>query len=139
MENEIFRKIATFQYSSEAFIVKGKLESAGIEVFMFDNFTIDADPIISNAVGGVKLFVKTEDFEKAGLELGDISRYSIDDSGKLMVCPKCGSDKIDLLSTVKDLKSFFSFIFSTLITVTMPFYTKYKYKCDACGFEFSEK
>ena len=139
MENNVFKKVAVFQYSTEAYIVKGKLESAGIAVFIFDNFTIDTDPVISNAIGGVKLFVKTEDFEKAKSEIDSISRYSIDDSGKLMVCPKCNSDKIDLLSTIKDLKSFFSFVFSILITVTLPFYTKYKYKCDACGFEFSEQ
>ncbi|MGK4566792.1 DUF2007 domain-containing protein [Flavobacterium sp. 3HN19-14] len=139
MGNDVFKKVATFQYSSEAFIVKGKLETAGIDVFMFDNHTIDTDPMISNAIGGVKLLVKTADYEKAVAELGDISRYSIDDDGKLMICPNCGSDKIDLLSTIKDVKSFLSFVFSAIITVALPFYTKYKYKCDNCGFEFSEK
>ena len=139
MKNDVFKKVATFQYSSEAFIIKGKLESAGIEVFMFDNFTIDADPLISNAVGGVKLFVKTEDYEQANLELANISRYSVDNSGKLMVCPKCDNDKIDLLTTIKDAKSLFSYIFTLIISASLPFYTKYKYKCDACGFEFSEE
>ena len=32
MQNDIFKKIAQYQYSSEAFIFKGKLEAEGIEV-----------------------------------------------------------------------------------------------------------
>ena len=54
-EKPLFRKIASFQYSSEAIIYKGRLESEGIAVFMRDNFTIDTDPLVSNAVGGVKI------------------------------------------------------------------------------------
>ncbi len=52
MENT-FIKVASFQYSSEAMIIKGRLEAEGIEVFMKDNNTIDTDPLVSNAIGGV--------------------------------------------------------------------------------------
>ena len=65
MTENKFTKIATFSYSSEAAILKGKLESEGIEVFMFDNNTVDTDPMISNAIGGVKLFVYSERWEEA--------------------------------------------------------------------------
>lgn len=135
MENDLFKKVATFQYSSEAAIIKGKLESTGIEVFMHDNYTIDADPLISNAIGGVKLFVKTEDYENANEVLASISKHSIDDSGKAIQCPSCGNDQIEMFTSINDLKSFFSFVFSLLL-VLLPFHTKYKYKCNQCGFEF---
>ncbi len=42
MENNKFRKIGQFQYSSEAYIYKGKLESEGISVFIRDNHTVDS-------------------------------------------------------------------------------------------------
>lgn len=45
MKNETFTTVAVFQYSSEAQIVKGRLESDGIEVFLADNLTIDTDPL----------------------------------------------------------------------------------------------
>lgn len=135
----IFEKITTFQYSSEAVIVKGRLEAEGIEVFMADNFTIDADPLVSNAIGGVKLFVKAEDIKKAKAILSEISRYSVDDSGKNIVCPKCGTAKVDVGSTIKDVKSFFAFIFGFGLLGTIPFYTKYTYRCDNCGNEFKIK
>ena len=136
MENNKFRKIGQFQYSSEAFIYKGKLESDGIQVFVRDNNTIDTDPLVSNAIGGVKLFVFEEDYEEAKAILQDVSLFSVDDDGTPLKCPKCSAEKIQFLTTIKDLKSFFSFIL-TLFVVVLPFYTRYKYKCEVCSHEFS--
>ena len=135
MEETTFQKIATFQYSSEAIIFKGKLESEGIEVFMRDNNTVDSNPLYSNAVGGVKLFVKNDDFDKATDIFSNISQYSLDDNEKLIKCPKCGAEQIDLVTSIKDLRSFLVFLFSFFL-IAMPFYSKYKYKCDNCKFEF---
>jgi hypothetical protein len=135
MEENTFQKIATFQYSSEAIIFKGKLESEGIEVFMRDNNTVDSNPLYSNAVGGVKLFVKKDDFEKATDIFSNISQYSLDDNEKLRKYPKCGAEQIDMVTSIKDLKSFLVFLFSIFL-VSIPFYSKHKYKCDNCKFEF---
>ncbi|MFV8371790.1 DUF2007 domain-containing protein [Flavobacterium sp. LB2P74] len=135
MEESTFQKIATFQYSSEAIIFKGKLESEGIEVFMRDNNTVDSNPLYSNALGGVKLFVKNDDFEKAINIFSNISQYSLDDNEKLRKCPKCGAEQIDMVTSIQDLKSFLVFLFSVFL-VAIPFYSKYKYKCDNCKFEF---
>ena len=135
MEESTFQKIATFQYSSEAIIFKGKLESEGIEVFMRDNNTVDSNPLYSNAVRGVKLFVKKDDFEKATDIFLNISQYSLDDNEKLRKCPKCGAEQIDMVTSIKDLKSFLVFLFSVFL-VAIPFYSKHKYKCDNCKFEF---
>ena len=135
MEESTFQKIATFQYSSEAIIFKGKLESEGIEVFMRDNNMVDSNPLYSNAVGGVKLFVKNDDFDKATDIFSNISQYSLDDNEKLIKCPKCGAEQIDMVTSIKDLKSFLAFLFSVFLIV-IPFYSKYKYKCNNCKFEF---
>lgn len=135
MEESTFQKIATFQYSSEAIIFKGKLESEGIEVFMRDNNTVDSNPLYSNAVGGVKLFVKNDDFDKATDIFSNISQYSLDDNKKLIKCPKCGAEQIDMITSIKDLKSFLVFLFSVFL-IAIPFYSKHKYKCDNCKFEF---
>jgi len=138
MENA-FTKIGSWQYSSEAIIIKGKLEAEGLEVFMADNFTIDTDPLVSNAIGGVKIFVRTEDLPKAKEILADISRYSLDDDGKEVVCTACGSAKIDMVTSVTDWKALLAFIFSFGLFGTLPFYTKYKYRCNSCGHEFNIK
>lgn len=136
MEESIFKLIRRYQYSSEAIIFKGKLESEGIEVFMRDNNTVDTNPLYSNAVGGVKLFVKKEDFVEANKILSQVSEYSLDEENQLIKCPKCGVEQITMIASINDLKSFFSFIFS-LLFVLMPFYSKYKYRCNSCKFEFN--
>ncbi|WNH13815.1 DUF2007 domain-containing protein [Thalassobellus suaedae] len=136
--SDTFKTIAKFQYSSEAQIIKGRLESEGIDVFLSDNFTIDTDPLVSNAIGGVKLKVLTKDALKAENILNNISKYSLDDEGNSLDCPNCNSNKIQLFSTIKDFKSFFSFIIGFLFG-TLPFYAKDKYRCDVCNHEFDIK
>jgi hypothetical protein len=79
MELEKFTFLRRFQYSSEAIIYQGKLESEGVEVFLRDQITIDSNPFYSNALGGIRMFVKTEDFDKANEILRDINLYSVDD------------------------------------------------------------
>lgn len=91
---ENFKLVRSFQYSSEAQIFSGKLESEGIEVYLRDNNTVDSNPIWSNAVGGVKLFVKSEDFEKANLVLSEVSPFSFDENNKLLKCPNCGAEEV---------------------------------------------
>ncbi|XCF06264.1 DUF2007 domain-containing protein [Tamlana crocina] len=136
--SDTFKTIARFQYSTEAQIVKGRLEAEGIQVFMQDNFTIDTDPLVSNAIGGVKLKVLSRQALEAQHILASIKKYSVDDDGNTIQCPNCNSENIELFSTIKDAKSFFAFIFGVLFS-SLPFYTRHKYKCENCNTEFDLK
>lgn len=135
---DTFTTIARFQYSSEAQIIKGRLEAEGIEVFLSDNLTIDTDPLVSNAIGGVKLKVLSEQRDEAIEILESIRKYSLDDEGNSINCPNCKSEKIELFSTIKDAKSLIWFIFGVLFS-SLPFYTRHKYRCDECQTEFDLK
>lgn len=132
---QTFTTIAKYQYSSEAQIIKGRLESDGIQVFLSDNLTIDTDPLVSNAIGGVKLKVLTEDVIKAKHILSSIEQYSVDDEGNPITCPNCNKTEVQLFSTITDLKSFFAFLLGFL-SGTLPFYSKDKYRCTICETEF---
>jgi len=79
--------------------------------------TINTDPLLSNAVGGVKLFVKSEDVLKSKQILSSISEYSVDDKGELLSCPNCGAQKIEFLTTIKDFTSLINFIFGILLSI----------------------
>ncbi|PWA11721.1 putative signal transducing protein [Flavobacterium laiguense] len=136
MEETTFWKICVFQYSSEASIFNGKLESEGIRVFVRDNNTVDANPMYSNAIGGIKLFVKNEDFAKATIVLSEISADSLNENNELIKCPKGGAEKIEMVTSIQDLKTLFAFIFSILF-VLIPIYSKYRYNCNTCNFEFN--
>lgn len=133
-----FVTIARFPYSSEAQIIKGRLETEGIQVFLKDNITIDTDPLVSQAIGGIKLKVLAEDEAKAREILGSIKAYSVNDDGEPIVCPNCGNSHIALYSTIKDFKSLISFIIG-FISGTLPFSTRHQYKCEDCNTEFPVK
>ena len=132
---ETFKTIARFQYSTEAQIIKGRLEAEGIPVFLSDALTIDVDPLVSQAIGGVKLKVRAEDAMKAQYILDKIAKYALDDEGNPIRCPNCQSSEIALFSTIKDLKSFMAFVFGFL-SGTLPFYRKDRYRCNRCDTEF---
>jgi hypothetical protein len=133
---ENFKLIKRYQYSSEAKIFSNKLESEGIKVYLRDMHTIDSNPLWSNAVGGVKLFVKSKDFERAQMSLSEVSPYSLDENNELKKCPKCNAGEVEMITSIKDLKTLFTFAFLVLFTL-MPFYSKHRYKCNNCKFEFN--
>ncbi|GAA4803592.1 DUF2007 domain-containing protein [Litoribaculum gwangyangense] len=134
--SDTFKTIARFQYSTEAQIIKGRLEAEGIQVFLSDNLTIDTDPLVSNAIGGVKLKVFRHDALKAQHILNSIHKYSLDDNGNPIHCPNCESEEVNLFSTITDLRSFLAFLFG-FISGTLPFYSKDKYRCEVCNHEFN--
>jgi predicted RNA-binding Zn-ribbon protein involved in translation (DUF1610 family) len=128
-------QIANYQYASEAYLFKAKLQSEGIEVFLQNENTVNAEPAWSNAIGGVKLFVYSDDVMKAKQVLNSVLKYSLNDDGTVLKCPECGGEKIEMFTTIKDLKSFLAFVYA-VFTFSLPFYTKHKYKCESCNFEF---
>lgn len=119
---ETFYLLASFEYVADVQIIKGKLESEGIPVFLRDENTLNSDPIISNAIGGVKLQVYAKDKDKALAVYNEIRAYAIDDNGNPITCPNCKAQKSE---SYYERKSIFHKLF--------PFFEKRKYKCLSCG------
>ena len=67
-----FITVATFTYPHEAAILKGRLESEGIECFLRDELTVQVYNFYSNAIGGVKLQVRRCDVSLVYRILEDI-------------------------------------------------------------------
>jgi hypothetical protein len=65
--------LQTFNNYIDAHIVKGRLEAEGIDCWLKDEHlsAIIVDPILTNAIAGIKLMVKEEDVEKAIETLND--------------------------------------------------------------------
>jgi len=121
MENK-FYQLASFEYVADVQIVKGKLESEGIPVFLRDEHTLNSDPLISNAIGGVKLQVYSKDKERAIAVYNSIRTYALDINGKPIVCPNCKARRSEPYYNSKG-------IFYKLF----PFFEKRKYKCLNCN------
>ena len=118
---EKFYLLGSFEYVADVQIIKGKLESEGIPVFLRDENTLNSDPLISNAIGGVKLQVYAKDKDKALAIYNEIRAYAIDDNGKLITCPNCKAQKSE---SYYERKSIFHKLF--------PFFEKRKYRCLSC-------
>ncbi len=100
MENLI--TLITFELPQESFIIKSKLESEDIYVFLKDEFTVQTDNFLSNAIGGVKLQVFEKDVEKSLeiLKLYDVTIYKHNEPEGFAVLFQETTDKISLLNKV---------------------------------------
>ncbi len=120
--NETFYTIASFEFAADVQIIKAKLESEGIQVFLRDENTLNSDPLISAAIGGVKLQVYASEKERATEIYNEVRAYAMDDEGRPVVCPNCKAQKSEVYYERKGL-------FYKLF----PFFEKRKYKCLNCG------
>ncbi|BAO75787.1 hypothetical protein [Winogradskyella sp. PG-2] len=115
--------IANFPYSTEAQITKSKLDTEGIRTMLLDEKTVDSDPLISQAIGGVKLLVHNDNLEEAIVIYNQIRAYEKDEQGNAIVCVDCESTKILIAEPAR--KNIFYMLF--------PFFEKRKYRCNVCN------
>ena len=101
--NQEFYTLGAFEFAAETLIIQGKLESEGIPVFLVDENTVNSDPLISNAIGGIKLQVYTKDKEQALAIYDEIREYARDNDGNLIVCPNCKAQKSDAFYSRKSI------------------------------------
>ncbi|MEO8853712.1 MAG: DUF2007 domain-containing protein [Ginsengibacter sp.] len=124
-----FITIRTFQNYFSAHILLTRMRDSGIDCFLKDGFTVTVVPILSNAVGGIKLVVRKEDEDEANLLLHDLDEAYRQSA----MCPKCGSKTIELVpkkTTANIATAILTWLFgSYAISV------KNVYQCSSCGYE----
>ena len=121
-----YTTLVVFDYSTEAYLVKSKLDSENIRTLLKDEKTIDSDPLISQAIGGVKLQVHNDDLERALVIYNEIRSYRKDKHGNDIHCLKCNS--IHILVAPPQRKNLFYMLF--------PFFEKTKHICNDCKIVF---
>jgi rubredoxin len=139
-----FVTVTTFDNSIDAHIAKTKLESQGIDCYLFDENIVALNPYYNLTVGGIKLRVRSADQEKAVAILNEVedTPYT-DEKDNVIKCPICQSEKIyhgftsaNSLRTVSGLLiSVFTLMFPFVETV-YPLVMEKKYHCKMCDFEF---
>ncbi len=92
MENKLIL-LKTFNNPIDANIAKGLLASNGINAVIYNENTIYADPILTTALGGVKLLVNETDYSKA-IQLFKDTENEYANNDVQLVCPKCGSTEV---------------------------------------------
>src|SRR5687768_15131484 len=95
-----FYPIAVYDNYIDAHIAMGQLEESGIRCWLKDENTVTMDPILTQAIGGIKLMVAEEDVAD-GREL--LTGYK--DLRPKLTCPSCGSQNVETVTTPRKLSN----------------------------------
>lgn len=149
-ETITLQTLQTFVYPLEAHMVKTYLESEGIDTEIRDEMTINVNPFYSNAIGGVKLLVKKEDYcrgietlkkggyvKEPGIVVKNIEILYIEKGFNEKNCPFCKSENI----SIKKVPSIWTIlvIFVFFINAVFPVFFKKSIQCYDCGREWRYK
>jgi hypothetical protein len=104
MKTDSYITVLTFTYPYELAIVRGRLESEGIECFVQDELTAQVHPFYSNAIGGVKLQVKASDLKQAVEILKETGYIKEED----LQAPKSLTDLNKFLAKIPVINKLFS-------------------------------
>ena len=117
----------------DANIIMGRLEEEGINCWLKDENTVTIDPILTNAVGGIKLMVPESQAQRAF----ELLRQFKNEQSATLKCLRCGSSNIELVSTPRKASNWISAIFGFLFTSYAMAVDKV-YHCFDCGYEFEQ-
>jgi hypothetical protein len=121
-----------FDNPIEAHLLKSKLESEGIQSYLFDENIVTINPLYSQLAGGIKLKISDLDTERVQEVL---SEY-LTSVNEVLQCPNCSSTELySNFISMKGWLGFLSIVWSVLVMI-YPFYYKTKYRCKKCGEEF---
>jgi predicted RNA-binding Zn-ribbon protein involved in translation (DUF1610 family) len=126
-----FVTIWSFDNYVPAHIAMGRLEEEGIQGWLKDENTVTIDPILSNAIGGIKLMVAETDAKRSWELLKMLER-----SHKATTpCPKCGSINIELITTPRKVSNWITALFGFMFG-DYALAAGQVYHCFDCAHEF---
>src|SRR2546423_7796103 len=126
-----FAILQIFDNYIDAHIVMGRLQEEGINCWLKDENTVTIDPILTNAVGGIKLMVPEVQAERA-FEL--LKQFRSEQQAHLK-CSRCGSVNVELVTTPRKVSNWLGVLIGLLFT-NYALSGEKVYHCFDCGFEF---
>jgi DNA-directed RNA polymerase subunit RPC12/RpoP len=129
----MFVAIRSYDTYIPANLVLQRLEAEGIRAYLQDEHTVTIDPILTNAVGGIKLMV-TEQQAPRALDL--LVQWE-KEYQQAVACPQCGSSNVHHVTQTSNPANWFSAI-ATWLFGNYAVAVKKVYRCFDCGNEFEE-
>jgi hypothetical protein len=130
--------LCSFYHLTQADSFKATLESQGIQVFLIGDNIASIAPFYSDVQGGIKVFVRLSQYEKARAlrdrlvprskspgQLGEGARH-----GEVQ-CPDCGSNSVLYSRGISPALTFLLLV-SLIGSLALPFIPK-RYTCRSCG------
>lgn len=128
-----FVPLRTFDNYIEANIVLGMLMAADINCHLKDENTVTIDPLLSPALGGIKLMVYYQQMERAWELLEAAEQQYL----KNIACPVCKTHNLKLVSVTKKYACKLSALINMLLSGQSVEIVKL-YQCTNCGYDFKE-
>jgi Putative prokaryotic signal transducing protein len=123
--------LRSFDNYIEANIVLQMLQHAHINCHLKDENVITIDPLLSPALGGIKLMVHYVQAERAW----DLMEEAERDYVRTIPCPVCKTHSLKAVITTKNYRCKLAALASALLNGRTPQLTKY-YTCTKCGYDF---
>ncbi len=121
--------VKSFDNYFSANILLTRLQADGVECYLKDEHTVTIDPMLSNAIGGIKVVVKKEDEAKViKLIRGYHIEYMLS-----ATCPECGSNSFAHVAkphVANYLTAILTWFFSSYAVAP-----EYIYQCGNCNYE----
>ena len=121
--------LKSFDNYFSANIMLARMQDAGINCFLKDEFSATVNPVFNNAIGGIKLMV----FENVAEEALELLTHFEEEYLKTLPCPQCTETDIVMLTEIlkaSPIENFLSWIFrSSNIKAA------HVYRCSNCGWE----
>jgi 4-hydroxy-3-methylbut-2-en-1-yl diphosphate synthase IspG/GcpE len=111
----------------------GLLREAGIICHLKDEYTVTIDPLLSPALGGMKLMVDEHDVERAKALLQESDNRYLE----TVTCPRCHQTGFTAVTEVTRFNNWKSKLKSILLTGQQE-RVKHFFRCNHCHTTFSE-
>ena len=125
--------LETFDNYIDAGLMLGRFEDAGINCWLKDEQTATLNPILTNAIGGIKLMVAEDDIKEATEILNALKEIK----RKSFACPRCGSHNIEYITSNRKTAN----LVTSLLTWMLGNYAiglEQVWHCFDCNEEFKE-
>lgn len=128
-----FSTIYSFDNYIDAQLCLQQLQNENINCWLKDENTVTIDPLLTNAIGGIKLMVHETQKDRAT----DLLRTILNKAKENRACPYCGSFNVEYIFSNRKASNWFSAIFTYLLG-GYALAAEKMYHCFDCEKEFSE-
>jgi predicted RNA-binding Zn-ribbon protein involved in translation (DUF1610 family) len=128
-----FKTLYSFDNYMDANLRMMHLQEEGINCWLKDENTVTIDPILSNAIGGIKLMVHEAQYERAA----DLLRTMLNKEKHHRPCPECGSLNVEFIITNRKAANWLS-AFTTFFLGDFAMAPHKAFHCFDCGKEFQD-
>jgi ribosomal protein L37AE/L43A len=126
-----FVELRSFDNYIEANIVLNMLRHSNIKCHLKDEYTVTIDPLLSPALGGMKLMVHTSQVERAWDMMDEAEQQYL----RSIPCPVCKMHALKIISVTKKHKCKLAALASMLLNGKSVELSKI-YQCSSCGYDF---